>query len=292
MEFHEVANIFPLMNWRDYQMLKSDITENGLKEAIVVYKGKIIDGRHRYRACLELGIDPKLREWDERGSLVAFAISMNLHRRHLSTSQRAMVASDIKPLFEREARIRQGARTDLSAKLHESEKGKASEQAARLVNVSTRSVESANKVKRKGIQELVEAVKEGEVPVSTAAKVADLPPSEQLKIATIEDKREIREVAKNLSHLDRQRTKNNKDPLQERMDDVRSILRLLEKATELLIDRDASDLAAMFIQTLPVCEKELSKEVEKNIEGARLFYEIYHIWGAAARKGNIVPSVA
>jgi hypothetical protein len=284
MEFHEAANIFPLMNWRDYQALKSDVAENGLKEAIVVYKGKIIDGRHRYRACIELGIEPKFREWDENGSLIAFVVSMNLHRRHLTTSQRAIVASDIKPLFEREARMRQGARTDLGAKLHESDKGKASEQAARLASVSTRSVESANKVKRVGVPELVEAVKKGEVSVSVAAKVADLPPIDQLKIVKIGDKRGMREVVKGLPRLATRQVKiSDTDSLQEHRHDVHSICGLLKKSNELLIGRDASDVANIFIQTLTVCEKELANDVEKYIGGARLFYEIYHLW----RQNNV-----
>ena len=38
----------------------------------------------RYQACRELGIEPKFQEWDGQGSLVAFVISLNQHRRHLA----------------------------------------------------------------------------------------------------------------------------------------------------------------------------------------------------------------
>jgi ParB-like chromosome segregation protein Spo0J len=95
--FHPAANIFPLMDRRDYELLKADIVTNGLREEIVIYQGCILDGRNRYRACSEAGIEPTFQEYegDDPG---AFVLSMNLHRRHLSPSQRAMIAADLATL--------------------------------------------------------------------------------------------------------------------------------------------------------------------------------------------------
>ena len=274
LEFHEVANVFPLMNWQDYQILKFDISENGLREAIVVHNGRIVDGRHRYRACLELGIEPKLREWDQEGSLVAFAVSMNLHRRHLTASQRAMLAAEIKPLFEQEARKRQGVRKKVSANLREVGSGKASEQAGQLVSVSARSVESASKVKRLGIPELVEAVRHGDIAVSMAAKVADLPYGDQLKIAESGTKREMREVARNVNRPDMKQPEISEIESEQSIEDFRCIFNLLKNAKDILADRDAGSVAKALCQKLTLSEKQLIKE---NIKGARLFHEIYQL---------------
>ena len=54
MMFHNLASIFPLMTEEEYQALVRDIERNGLLEPVWLYEGKIIDGRNRYRACLEL----------------------------------------------------------------------------------------------------------------------------------------------------------------------------------------------------------------------------------------------
>ncbi len=108
-EFHEITNIFPKMRDEDYHALLEDIRKHGLREPIWTYQGKIIDGRHRYRACLELGIEPRFREWDGNGSLVAFVISLNLHRRHLTSSQKAAIAVEILPWLEKEANKRKMA---------------------------------------------------------------------------------------------------------------------------------------------------------------------------------------
>lgn len=107
-EFHEVANIFPMMQGEEFDALKADIDTNGLREPIWLHQdGRIIDGRNRYLACCDLGIEPQYRTWNGAGSLVAFVVSLNLHRRHLTPMQRAGVAVDILPMLEAEAKERQ-----------------------------------------------------------------------------------------------------------------------------------------------------------------------------------------
>jgi hypothetical protein len=121
LEFHQVANLFPLMEGEEFEKLKADIAAHGQREPIWVrrepipnstmheYTLKIIDGRNRYRACRELGIEPKTQEWDGNGSLVQFVVSLNLHRRHLDSGQRATVGAAMLPLLRAEAKQRQRA---------------------------------------------------------------------------------------------------------------------------------------------------------------------------------------
>lgn len=106
MDFHPVAEIFPLITGEAFKALKTDIAANGLHEPLWTWQGKIIDGRNRWRVCEELGITPPLREWEGKGSLVGFVLSLNLHRRHLDASQRAMAAANALPHLEEEAKER------------------------------------------------------------------------------------------------------------------------------------------------------------------------------------------
>ena len=57
---HDVASLMPVMEDEEYAALLEDIREHGLLQPIVLHDGKIVDGRHRYRACYELGIEPRL----------------------------------------------------------------------------------------------------------------------------------------------------------------------------------------------------------------------------------------
>jgi len=107
-KYHEVASVFPLMVGEDFENLKADIADNGLREAVWLHPdGSIIDGRNRHRACIETNTAPRFRTWDGQGSLVTFVVSMNLHRRHLTSSQRAVVALEVLPMLEAEAKERQ-----------------------------------------------------------------------------------------------------------------------------------------------------------------------------------------
>ena len=171
LEFHEVANIFPLMDLGEvFEEFKADIEANGLREPIWLYEGKIIDGRNRYNACMAVGVEPVYKTWvGNEVDLVPFVVSLNLHRRHLDESQRAMVGArlaDMKRGDNQHVRI-------LTTSQSES---------AKLLNVSRLSVNLAKKVQSQGVPELQTAVESGSVAVSTASEITTLPPEEQIEL--------------------------------------------------------------------------------------------------------------
>ena len=57
MEFHPVSEIFPLMQGEQYDQLVQNIRDNGLLEPIWLHEDQIVDGRNRYRACLDAGVE-------------------------------------------------------------------------------------------------------------------------------------------------------------------------------------------------------------------------------------------
>ena len=133
-EYHEIANIFPMMQDDEYERLKDDIAINGQLEPIVLYEGKVLDGRNRYKALCDIGLKTDFEEYQGDQPL-SYVISKNLHRRHLTASQRAIMATDIKPLLEVEAKKRQeltrfGGGGNISTT--ESETGKSRDQAGDL----------------------------------------------------------------------------------------------------------------------------------------------------------------
>lgn len=62
------------------------------KDLGAFFDGKILDGGNRYRACTELGIAPETIEYSG-GDPLAFVLSENLHRRHLTQIQQAAIVA-------------------------------------------------------------------------------------------------------------------------------------------------------------------------------------------------------
>jgi ParB-like chromosome segregation protein Spo0J len=200
---HPAANLFPEMRAEEYQALKEDIKQNGLRSPIVFWRGQLIDGRHRIRACEELGIDWNFYA-EETGAdkdPVKEALSLNLHRRHLSPSQLAMVADKVRGIYDEQGKAAKSeggkaagiGRKKVVANLpqpitempqHGIESRKSRDKAAEAVGVSGKLADAAKKVRTKGTEELQKAVESGEVSVTAAALVADLPAEKQTEIVS------------------------------------------------------------------------------------------------------------
>jgi len=209
-EFHEVANIFPMMQGDEFDALKSDIEANGLREPIWLHPdGRIIDGRNRYLACCELGIEPQYHTWNCSGSLVAFVVSLNLHRRHLTSSQKAVIALDIMPMLEVEAKERQGRRVDLEQdgsdlfgnivqKIEQCDANanKANEQAATIVGTNRQYVADVKRLAQDA-PEWVEKIRAGDATITEAKRAVKEDRREQRrqdnaeKVATVADPLEV-----------------------------------------------------------------------------------------------------
>lgn len=182
LEFHPLAEIFPLVEGAEFEDLTSDIRTHGVREPIWLYDGKILDGRNRYRASAVAGVDCAMREYLGEDP-AAFVISLNLKRRHLNESQRAMVAAKLANMPNH--------RPEKGANLH------SSADAAGMLNVSERTVKTAKQVQERGAPELQRAVERGEVSVSAAADVATKPQEEQREIVARGEK-EILQAAKTI----------------------------------------------------------------------------------------------
>lgn len=192
-EAHELSRAFPDMQQEQYARLAADVKANGLNHPIVLLDGMILDGRHRYRACMEHGIAPRFRDFHEgdpdeycHGDPVAYVTSENASRRHLTTSQLAHAVAAMAGWEREQARKRQAATQFVDGVCRAAQtvedKGRTSEKLAAKTGVSARTVDKAIKVRESGIPEVNQAVASGEVTLNMAEKIVKLNPAAQRRI--------------------------------------------------------------------------------------------------------------
>ena len=177
-KIHPLAEILPEIKDEEFATLAEDIKNHGQLETIKLYKKKVVDGRHRLRVCELLDTTPIVEditdyidtEYD--GNIADYIISENLHRRHLSASQKALVLAEL-------ARLGHGERQDY-AEAHQCASAPLTQrQKAAVGGHSRRTQQNADKVAEKCVDEIKDLVKNDEATVKDAAKIADKPPEVQ-----------------------------------------------------------------------------------------------------------------
>lgn len=185
MQFHEIANVWPMLGDDKLQELVDDIGSNGLINPIWTYEGKILDGRNRYRACLLARVKPVFKEYTGDDP-TAFAVSLNLRRRHMGKSALAAVAAELEPHFAKDAKRRQrasgGDKVSEKAravveKVPQPVSVKAREEAAKSVGVNDRYVSDAKKVKAEA-PEVFERLKAGKITLQDAKREVSKKPTD------------------------------------------------------------------------------------------------------------------
>ena len=158
---HEAAGLFPLMSEEAYADLLHDIRLHGQNDDVLVWNGYLLDGRNRLRACIELGIEPRWAELPKSIDPVVWGLSHNLHRRHLTTAQRAMVADKLAKLLAGDNQYKnEVAGIQATSQVN----------AAKQLNVSRDSVQKARKVRAKASKRVIEAVESGALTLNAAVE--------------------------------------------------------------------------------------------------------------------------
>ena len=97
--------------------LANDIRQHGLREPIILFEGKVLDGRNRLAASRLAGVTPRFETWKPRAgdSPLSFVASLNLHRRHLSASQRAAIAVEVEAMISAQKKAARAAAKRVAA---------------------------------------------------------------------------------------------------------------------------------------------------------------------------------
>jgi ParB-like nuclease domain len=177
---HPLSADLPAMPAGEFAALVDDIKAHGQRVPVTVFEGQVLDGWHRYRACVELGLSPTLEKFTGTvKKAAAFVVSLNVRRRHLDTGQIAVfTAEHLLPHLEAVARKRQGRKknireADLCVPGHTSRRvagQRAAADAAKTVGISPSSVARAKRVLTHGTGAEIAALRNGSRPLRRIAE--------------------------------------------------------------------------------------------------------------------------
>jgi ParB-like chromosome segregation protein Spo0J len=175
----DYENLLPKMSDQRYAELKRSIQVEGQHYPIVVNENlQILDGHNRFRACIELEIEPDfvVRKFEDKLLEKKFVIESNLVRRHLNNFQLIELAVPLLEIEKELAKKRQinggkiGRKIQLGLAPDDAppkyKKGKATAAVAKKVGLSTRTFERGKKILAKATEEDKKKLRKGEKSIS------------------------------------------------------------------------------------------------------------------------------
>lgn len=175
----EYAKLMPPMSDEEFAELKASIQAEGQHYPIVVNEDlEILDGHHRYRACIELGIEPdfEVRKFEDKLLERKFVIEANLRRRHLTKFQLVELGVPLLEIEKALAKKRQRPSSTmaqgvdvnfaLEATKPPFKKTEVVAKVAKKVGVSTRTFERGRKILEKASEEEKQRLREGKASIT------------------------------------------------------------------------------------------------------------------------------
>jgi hypothetical protein len=269
---HAIADCWPLLPYDKLETFANNLAGYGQKTPIVLYEGKVLDGRIRLYACDMKGIKPRTETFTGTFEEAArFAREMNNDaRRHSTEPERAIAAAKLAQLLkeESERRMRAGTPAPDGARV-----GKSAELAAEITGASARQVERVTRVLEHGTPELVRAMQDQTITISDAASLATQ--SERVQNRALDKVREGK--AKTLNSAMRQDTNGGQaeDDDGEAAPEIKNAPRVFAKG------RDMIQKLSVYMD---VCNKTKKNQAKRNqiAEHLNRVFDIFEEWTAVA----------
>jgi ParB-like chromosome segregation protein Spo0J len=216
----EYDKLLTKMSEEEFAELKNSIQAEGQHYSIIVNEDlEVLDGHHRYRACIELGLEPdfEVRKFDDKLLEKKFVIESNLRRRHLNNFQLVELALPLLEIEKALAKKRQakGGKNGRDMQLglasddvEPEPKAKAADAVAKRVGVSTRTLERGKKILEEATEDDKQKLRDGKTSISKVYQeiVSSGNPQPQKETNTFEQEespREVQNKAELLALLDR-----------------------------------------------------------------------------------------
>jgi len=177
----EFRNLLPPLSKDEGSLLEKSIREeNGCRNAIIVWKGLIIDGHKRYVICRKYDIPYKVEKmsFPSKRDAKIWIVNNQLARRNLTNAERIGLARRLYEIQREKGKLFIGEAEQTASAVTDTVNAR--KEIAKIAGVSETTVQKYMKVVKSGDTDLVDKVENGDVKISAAYKVLH-----QRKVETI-----------------------------------------------------------------------------------------------------------
>lgn len=202
MEAHELCRLLPDMTAGEFKSLVDDVRKKGLVRPITLFEGKILDGRHRFKACTETGTEPRYETYT--GNDPAGFVQSSCVHRSLNASQRMLIAAGFLNWERAQAKLRMKAGGKIGADMTNRGVGNSADpvpgtgsaraRAGARMGVDGSGVSDAAMVIERGEPEIISKIQSGEMAMHEAKQIVKLNPRAQKRIAALPKKQRAQEI--------------------------------------------------------------------------------------------------
>jgi hypothetical protein len=172
----EFQSLIPPLSLEEFQQLEENCVNEGIRDALIVWKQPdgndiLIDGHNRWNISVKHGGIPfqiKQMEFSDRDAVKLWIIRNQLGRRNISKWARFDLAKQLEKIAAKQAKERQGARTDIVPTLAPSNAGKTRDKMAEMVGVSHGTYDKMKAIDNSGDKQLISDVREGRETINGA----------------------------------------------------------------------------------------------------------------------------
>jgi hypothetical protein len=100
-ENHPLTKFIP--ERADQGALSLDIAQSGVREPVILYEGKVLEGRVRYRACLEVDVQPQFKDWVliAEGAPIDWMVRRHIEQHNPSELDLIKLVISVLPLYRK-----------------------------------------------------------------------------------------------------------------------------------------------------------------------------------------------
>lgn len=166
----EFESLIPPLSAEEFQQLEENCVKEGIRDALITWNGILIDGHNRFKIAAKHGLhwNEKRMEFADRDAVIAWICNNQLGRRNLHVLDREALMAKKREALERQAKQRQGTRTDLNIR----EKFPRSERPRDIIGkelgVSGRQVDKLHEINEKATPQTKQLVREGKLSINQA----------------------------------------------------------------------------------------------------------------------------